>query len=141
MPTSMGRGGTVHVNGRTISYWTQPGTYTVMTHDNPKIMDSRTYGLPLDKGGYKEAIYWATRISTDGVFLHELDSTVGAQGHYDVSHGCLNLNHNNAEWFYKHSIVGDVVEVENTGGSPLQVWQNGDWTVPWSQWKAGSALH
>ena len=30
---------------------------------------------------------------------------------------------------------GDVVEVRNTGGPPLQLWQNGDWTVPWDQWR------
>lgn len=141
MPTSMGKGGTVHVAGRAISYWTQPGTYTVIDHNNPKIMDSRTYGLPLDKGGYKEAIYWATRISTDGVFLHELKSTIPEQGHRDMSHGCLNLNTANSKWFYKTSRIGDVVEVKNTGGSPLQVWQNGDWTLSWSAWQAGSALH
>lgn len=141
MPTSMGKGGKVHINGRTISYWTQPGTYTVIDHNNPKIMDSRTYGLPLDKGGYKEPIYWATRISTDGVFLHELKSTVPQQGHRDMSHGCLNLNPVNAKWFYKNSLVGDVVTVKNTGGRPLEVWQNGDWSLTWAKWQAGSALN
>ena len=35
---------------------------------------------------------------------------------------------------------GDIVEVRNTGGAPLQVWQNGDWTVPWDQWRRGSKL-
>jgi hypothetical protein len=24
--------------------------------------------------------------------------------------------------------------VRNTGGQPLQLWQNGDWSVPWDQW-------
>jgi hypothetical protein len=43
-----------------------------------------------------------------------------------VSHGCLNLNHDNAAWFYNFSVPGDVVEVRNTGGKPLQLWQNGD---------------
>jgi len=33
------------------------------------------------------------------------------------------------------------VQVKNTGGPALQVWQNGDWSVPWAQWVAGSALH
>ena len=141
MPTSMGKGGTVHIAGHTISYWTQRGTYTVIGHDNPKIMDSRTYGLPLDKGGYREPIYWATRISTDGVFLHELKSTIWAQGHRDESHGCLNLNTANSKWFYKTSRIGDVVEVVHTGGTPLQVAQNGDWSLSWADWVKGSALH
>jgi hypothetical protein len=37
-------------------------------------------------------------------------------------------------------VPGDVVEVRDTGGAPLQQWQNGDWSVPWSEWLAGSAL-
>jgi len=32
----------------------------------------------------------------------------------------------------------DVVEVRNTGGAPLELWQNGDWSVPWEQWEAGT---
>jgi hypothetical protein len=30
--------------------------------------------------------------------------------------------------------------VRNTGGKPLQLWQNGDWSVPWDQWRQGSKL-
>lgn len=141
MPTSMGRGGTQTIKGRVISYWTQRGTYTVLDKSNPVLMDSTTYGLPQSKGGYKEYINWATRISTDGVYLHELTSTVWAQGHQNLSHGCLNLNPESARWFFGLSRPGDVVTVKNTGGSPLEVWQNGDWSAPWPQWVAGGALH
>jgi lipoprotein-anchoring transpeptidase ErfK/SrfK len=98
-------------------------------------MDSSTYGLPINSHlGYKESINYAVRISTDGVYLHELDATVWAQGNTDTSHGCLNLNRDNATWFYNFSVPGDVVEVRNSGGKPLQLWQNGDWSVPWDQW-------
>ena len=31
-------------------------------------------------------------------------------------------------------------EIKNTGGAPLEVWQNGDWTLSWADWAAGSAL-
>ncbi|MDG3010371.1 L,D-transpeptidase family protein [Rhodococcus sp. D2-41] len=142
MPTSMGMGGEEVVGGKTIHFWTQPGTYTVMDKANPVIMDSSTFGLPINSRlGYKESINWATRISTDGIYLHELESTVWAQGNTDTSHGCLNLNPTNAKWFYNFSQPGDVVEVKNTGGPALEVWQNGDWSVPWSEWAAGSALH
>jgi lipoprotein-anchoring transpeptidase ErfK/SrfK len=142
MPTSMGMGGTQVVNGKTIYFWTMPGTYTVMGKGNPVIMDSSTFGLPVNSRlGYKEAISWATQISGDGIYLHELDTTVWAQGNTDTSHGCLNLNASNAQWFYNFSIPGDVVEVHNTGGPALQVWDNGDWTLPWDQWLQGSALN
>ncbi|WP_433599370.1 L,D-transpeptidase [Nocardia sp. CA-135953] len=142
MPTSMGRGGSEVIAGKTLSFWTQPGIYTVMDKGNPVIMDSSTYGLPVNSRlGYKEAIGWATRISTDGIYLHQLDSTVWAQGSQNLSHGCLNLSLANAQWFYNFAIPGDVVEVRNTGGAPLEVWQNGDWGVPWDEWVQGSALH
>jgi lipoprotein-anchoring transpeptidase ErfK/SrfK len=135
MPTSMGRGGTEKVGNTTLSFWTQPGVYTVLDKSNPVVMDSSTYGLPINSHlGYKESINYAVRVSTDGVYLHELDSTVSAQGHTDTSHGCLNLNRENASWFYGFSVPGDVVEVRNSGGKPLQLWQNGDWSVPWDQW-------
>lgn len=140
MPTSMGMGGSETIGGRTISFWTQPGIYTVMDKANPVIMDSSTYGLPINSRlGYKQTINWATRISTDGIYLHQLEDTVWAQGNTNLSHGCLNLNADNARWFYDFSQPGDVVEIIHTGGAPLQLWQNGDWSVPWPQWLAGGA--
>jgi lipoprotein-anchoring transpeptidase ErfK/SrfK len=141
MPTSMGMGGTQEIAGRTLSFWTPPGVYTVMDKGNPVVMDSSTFGLPINSRlGYRESIKYATRISTDGIYLHELDATVWAQGNTDTSHGCLNLNADNAKWFYEFSQPGDIVEVHNTGGPTLQIWQNGDWNVPWDQWSKGSAL-
>lgn len=141
MPTSMGMGGTEDVGGRTISLWTPPGIYTVIDKGNPVVMDSSTFGLPKNSRlGYRETINYATKISTDGIYLHELDATVWAQGHQDTSHGCLNLNADNARWFYDFSVPGDVVEVRNSGGPPLTLAQNGDWTLSWDQWRNGSAL-
>ena len=100
-----------------------------MDKANPVIMDSSTYGLPISSRlGYRETIPYATRISTDGIYLHQLNATVWAQGNTDTSHGCLNLNGDNAEWFFDFSVPGDVVEVRNTGGPPLQLTQNGDWS-------------
>ena len=126
---------------RRISLWTPPGIYTVLDKGNPVVMDSSTFGLPKNSRlGYRETINYATRISTDGIYLHQLDATVWAQGHTDTSHGCLNLNADNAKWFYDFSVPGDVVEVRNSGGPPLKLAQNGDWTLSWDQWRKGSAL-
>jgi lipoprotein-anchoring transpeptidase ErfK/SrfK len=141
MPTSMGMGGIETIGGTTLSFWTPPGVYTVMDKANPVIMDSSTFGLPINSRlGYRETIPYATRISMDGIYLHQLNATVWAQGNTDTSHGCLNLNSDNAKWFYDFSVPGDIVEVRNTGGPPLKLEQNGDWTVPWSEWRKGSAL-
>ncbi|HET6877759.1 MAG TPA: L,D-transpeptidase, partial [Jatrophihabitans sp.] len=115
---------------------------TVINHENPAIMSSDSYGLPsTSQYGYPpEKVYWSTKISTDGIYLHELDTTVWAQGHENVSHGCLNLNHDNAKWFYTHSRIGDVVKVVHSGGPKIQVWQGGDWSVPWSTWVKGGDI-
>jgi lipoprotein-anchoring transpeptidase ErfK/SrfK len=142
MPTSMGMGGTQTINGTTLSFWTPPGVYTVMDKANPVIMDSSTFGLPTgSRLGYRETIPWATRISVDGIYLHQLNATVWAQGNTDTSHGCLNLNGDNAKWFFDFSVPGDIVEIRNTGGPPLNLTQGGDWSVPWNEWRKGSALN
>lgn len=141
MPTSMGMGGTEAVGPQTISLSTPPGVYTVLDKGNPVVMDSSTFGLPKNSRlGYRETINYATRISIDGIYLHQLDAPVWAQGHTDTSHGCLNLNGDNAKWFYDFSVPGDVVEVRNSGGPPLRLSQNRDWTLSWDQWRNGSAL-
>ncbi len=141
MPTSMGRGGTEVIAGKTFSFWTPPGVYTVIDKADVVTMDSSTYGLPVASSmGYKLKIPFATRISTDGIYLHQLNETVWAQGNTNTSHGCLNLNSDNAQWFYNFAQPGDVVEVRNTGGPRLQIWQNGDWSLSWADWLKGSAL-
>ncbi|MDT4902381.1 MAG: hypothetical protein QOH52_397, partial [Pseudonocardiales bacterium] len=59
----------------------------------------------------------------------------------DVSHGCLNLNHPNAVWFYNNSVIGDPVQISHTQGPTITINQGGDWSVPWTTWVKGSALH
>ena len=141
MNTSMGEHTGETVNGNYINFYTPYGNYTVLDHENPAIMSSASYGLPANApGGYApEPIYYSTKISTDGIYLHELDTTVWAQNHgYDVSHGCLNLDQANAIWFFDHSIPGDPVVIHGTKGAPqVQLWEGGDWSVPWSTWAAG----
>jgi lipoprotein-anchoring transpeptidase ErfK/SrfK len=144
MNTSMGEHTGEEVNGQWINFYTLDGTYTVLAHEQPANMCSDSYGLPANApGGYAcEAIYNATKISIDGIYLHELTSTIWDQDHgYDVSHGCLNLNTPNSLWYFNHSMIGDPVEIHGAKGAPtLEVWQGGDWTVPWKKWLAGSAL-
>lgn len=141
MPTSMGKGGFETIGGHRFSFWTPPGIYTVIDKAQTVVMDSSTYGLPVASSmGYKVTIPYATRISTDGIYLHQLNATTWAQGNTNVSHGCLNLNGENASWFFDFSQPGDVVEIRHTGGPALQVWQNGDWSIPWGEWLKGSAL-
>lgn len=140
MNTSMGQGGWATYGGTSMHFWTQPGTYTVFGKEPSVIMDSSSYGLPVDDPfGYRETILSAVRISTNGIYLHRLDDTTWAQGNTNVSHGCLNLNAQDSAWYFDQAVAGDVVEVRNTGGPELEVWKGGDWSVPWSTWQQGSA--
>lgn len=70
--------------------------------------------------------------------VHALASSMWAQGNTNVSHGCLNLSPADASWYFDRAVAGDVVEIRGTGGPDLQVWQNGDWSVPWDAWHTGS---
>jgi hypothetical protein len=66
---------------------------------------------------------------------------VGSQGGANVSHGCVNLSPANAQWFFDHFGIGDVVEVTNSGGKQLPLDDTyGDWELTWAQWQKGSAV-
>lgn len=131
MPISMGKDSTP----------THRGTHVVSFKKADYIMDSCTYGVCKgDPHYYRSHEKWSVRISNDGEFVHENPNSVAEQGSSNVSHGCINLNGTNAEWFYHHFGLGDVVEVANSGGPALPVWDlYGDWSVPWSTWQAGNA--
>lgn len=131
MPISMGKDATP----------THVGPHVISAKNQQVVMDSCSYGVcPPDPRAYKSTEFWAERISNDGEFVHENPNSVGAQGHTNVSHGCINLSEANATWFFNHMGIGDVVEVTNSGGPQLPVWDlYGDWEVPWSTWSAGNA--
>jgi len=116
----------------------------VISDKQPSItMDSCTYGVCQgDPGYYKEKVDLDERISNDGEFVHAAPWSVGQQGSDNVSHGCVNLSPTNAQWFFDHFNVGDVVEISNSGGPTLPVYDTyGDWAVSWDQWQNGSALN
>lgn len=143
MNTAMGMHGGQTTNGTYFNFYTLDGTYTVLGHENPATMSSDSYGLPSNAAnGYPpEKVPYATKISTDGIYLHYLNTEWAQDSGQDISHGCLNLNWDNAVWFYNHSKVGDPVIIHGASGAPkIEVWQGGDWSLPWAKWKKGSAL-
>jgi lipoprotein-anchoring transpeptidase ErfK/SrfK len=120
---------------------THTGTHVVSDKQPSVVMDSATYGvMPGQPGYYKETVLLDERISNDGEFVHAAPWSVGQQGSDNVSHGCVNLSPADAQWFFDHFGVGDVVEVSNSGGPALPVWDRwGDWALPWSQWQAATS--
>ncbi|MCB0923223.1 MAG: L,D-transpeptidase family protein [Mycobacterium sp.] len=131
MPTSMGKDSTPTPNG----------IYIIGDRYQRLIMDSSTYGVPSNSpNGYRLEVDWATQMSYSGIYVHSAPWSIGAQGSYNASHGCLNVSPANAEWFYFNTRRGDVVEVVGTVGSVLSGTDGlGDWNIPWSTWKAGNA--
>jgi len=126
-PASLGK----EVQGR----YSHDGVHIVTDKKASMTMDSTTFGLALDAGGYKVPVKFATRISNSGEFVHSAPWSVAQQGKENVSHGCVNLAPANAQWFYGISQPGDVVQVT---GTPVPLTGKDtdipDWTIPWSQW-------
>ncbi|MBA2388673.1 MAG: L,D-transpeptidase [Geodermatophilaceae bacterium] len=133
IPVSMGRaeGG----------FQTRGGPHVVIDKNREKTMDSTTYGLALDAGGYVTEVEYATRISNNGEFVHSAPWSLADQGVRNVSHGCINASPENAAWFFEFSQIGDIVEVvgspQNLGPADGDIY---DWAISWEQWLAGSAL-
>ena len=132
MPVSLGKDATP----------THVGTHVISDKQQQVVMDSCTYGVCQGQPGYyKSTEYWAERISNDGEFVHENPNTVGQQGNSNVSHGCINLSEDNAKWFFNNFNLGDVVEITNSGGPSLPLWDTyGDWELSWADWQKGSAI-
>lgn len=131
MPISMGKDRTP----------TDNGTYIIGDKYPFLVMDSSTYGVPVNSAdGYRTEVNWATQMSYSGIYVHSAPWSVGSQGSTNVSHGCLNVSPSNARWFFDNTKRGDIVEVVNTVGSTLPGTDGlGDWNIPWAQWKAGNA--
>lgn len=121
MPTSMGKPG----------HETPNGTYIVGEKRREMVMDSSTYGVPIDDPeGYKLDVEYATRISNSGIFVHAAPWSVAQQGVSNASHGCLNLSTEDAKWFFENFKKGDAVVVRNTEGGTLNYQDGlGDWNA------------
>jgi lipoprotein-anchoring transpeptidase ErfK/SrfK len=119
---------------------THIGTHVISDKQPSVVMDSATYGvMPGQPGYYKETVLLDERISNDGEFVHAAPWSVAQQGSDNVSHGCVNLSPADAQWFFDHFGVGDVVEVTNSGGPTLPIYDRwGDWALSWTQWQAGT---
>ncbi|GGF38570.1 L,D-transpeptidase [Williamsia phyllosphaerae] len=131
IPTSMGKDSTP----------TNRGTYIVGDRVPSIVMDSSTYGVPVNSPeGYKETVYFDTQMSYSGIYLHAAPWSIYAQGNSNVSNGCLNVSPENAEWFMNTALRGDIVQVKNTVGDVLPGTDGlGDWNIPWDVWKRGNA--
>lgn len=133
MPTSTGRPG----------YDTRSGTKVIMTKEPYVVMDAASLGVSEDDPEYYRLdVYNALRVTWSGEYIHGAPWSVGSQGYANVSHGCINVSPENAQWLMDNANIGDVLVVKNTGdehdGNDGNGWTQ--WNESWADWKAGSAL-
>jgi lipoprotein-anchoring transpeptidase ErfK/SrfK len=109
---------------------TKNGTYYVLEKFADIVMDSATYGVPnTSPEGYKLKVQDAVRIDNSGAFVHSAPWSVGDQGKRNVSHGCINLSPENAQWFYDNFGSGDPIVIKNSVGTYNQNDGAQDWQI------------
>jgi lipoprotein-anchoring transpeptidase ErfK/SrfK len=127
MPVSLGKPSTP----------SSSGTMVIMEKATSTIFDTTdTDGAD----GYRITIAYAQRLTWSGQYIHSAPWSVGAQGHRNVSHGCVNLSPSNARWLFGRTLIGDPITVRGT--SDKLVYGNGwtPWNVSWKEFVRGSAL-
>jgi lipoprotein-anchoring transpeptidase ErfK/SrfK len=121
MPVSLGKPSTP----------SSSGTMVIMDKEASTIFDTTdTDGA----AGYRVSIAYAQRLTWGGQFIHAAPWSVSAQGHRNVSHGCVNVATANAKWLFNLTLVGDPVTVHGTDRTltPGDGWTA--WNVPWSSY-------
>jgi lipoprotein-anchoring transpeptidase ErfK/SrfK len=111
------------------NHQTPNGTYYVQDKKASVVMDSSTYGVPVNSTwGYKVTVEDAVRFDNVGDYVHSAPWSVDDQGKRDVSHGCINISPSNAKWFFDNFGPGDPIIVKNSsGGSYKKNDGSSDW--------------
>jgi len=112
---------------------TANGTYLTIEKANPTLMSGP---------GYKNVpVYWSVRFTWSGNYYHSAPWSLGEQGFTNVSHGCVNLSPQHAQWYYERAYPGDPITV--TGSPVAGKWDDGytEWFLSWKQLLHGSATH
>lgn len=103
-PASMGRP----------KYPTPVGIFSVLAKERDVVMDSSTVGIPVNSpDGYHLEVAHAVRFTSRGLFVHSAPWAVNALGHENVSHGCISLSPEDAEWYFDTVNVGDPIIIRD----------------------------
>ncbi|WP_078862515.1 L,D-transpeptidase family protein [Streptomyces sp. NRRL F-5123] len=122
---------------------TRNGIKVVLAKESFVQMKSTTVGIAAGSSdSYDLPVYWATRVTWSGEYVHAAPWSVGSQGYANVSHGCTGMSTDDAHWFFDHVRPGDIVQVVNSHGATMTPFDNGfgDWNLDEAQWLKGSAL-
>ncbi|MFE9257168.1 Ig-like domain-containing protein [Streptomyces sp. NPDC006879] len=124
-------------------YSTRNGVKVVLGKQYFVRMRGTSIGIPTSSSdSYDLPVYWATRVTWSGEYVHAAPWSVGSHGYENVSHGCTGMSTGNAAWFYENVREGDIVKVINSYGEDMNPFGNGfgDWNLDWDAWREGSAL-
>lgn len=91
--------------------------------------------------GYEVDVEFAIRLTYGGEFIHATVRSGEELGAENVTHGCINMARDNAEWLFGVTHRwGDPVIVTGTSrqAEPGNGWT--DWNQSWEQYQQGSAL-
>nr|WP_241265785.1 Ig-like domain-containing protein [Streptomyces boncukensis] len=139
----------VKKNGRTVQsmpittgkagYRTRNGIKVILGKESYVRMTSASIGA---SDFYDLPVYWATRLTWSGEYVHGAPWSVGSQGVSNVSHGCTGMSSGAARTFFNSVRPGDIVQHVNTAGEKMPTFGNGfgDWNMSWKEWRRGSAL-
>ncbi|MEU0075155.1 Ig-like domain-containing protein [Streptomyces sp. NPDC006332] len=122
---------------------TRNGVKVVLGKEYFVRMRSATVGISEGSSdSYDLPVYYATRVTWSGEYVHAAPWSVGSQGYANVSHGCTGMSTGNAQWFFDTVREGDVVKVINSDGNIMETFGNGfgEWNLDWDKWRGGSAL-
>jgi lipoprotein-anchoring transpeptidase ErfK/SrfK len=109
---------------------TPNGTYYVLDKKAKVVMDSSTYGVPVNSAyGYKVDVQNAVQFDNSGDYVHSAPWSVADQGKRDVSHGCINISPTNAQWFFDNFGSGDPIVVKNSTGTYSKNDGSNDWQL------------
>jgi lipoprotein-anchoring transpeptidase ErfK/SrfK len=64
---------------------------------------------------YETKVEFAQRLTWSGQYIHAAPWSVADQGKRNVSHGCVNVSDENAEWIYNFTDLGTPVIITGTG--------------------------
>ncbi|MEU8527505.1 Ig-like domain-containing protein [Streptomyces sp. NPDC048629] len=144
---------TVRRNGKVINtipvttgkpgFSTRNGIKVVLGKEYFVRMRSTTVGISAGSSeSYDLPVYYATRVTWSGEYVHAAPWSVGSQGFANVSHGCVGMSTGNAAWFFETVRPGDIVRTVNSLGDTMDTFGNGfgDWNMTWDKWLKGSAL-
>ncbi|MFF2041355.1 Ig-like domain-containing protein [Kitasatospora sp. NPDC058170] len=136
------------ISGGAPEYRTWGGKMVISEQFQQTRMNSQTVGLGSEYD--ISDVPHAQRLTTSGTFIHgNYWSSSSIFGSQNTSHGCIGLKDakggqdqsTDGYRFYRSSMVGDVVEVVNSGDKTVEP-SNGlnGWNLGWAAWRAGSAI-